>query len=195
MTASQQSFLITAPGKVILFGEHAVVYGFPAIACSVGIKTKALVKHLDIPIVNLSFSTLNVYKNWNIKDLNCIKQENVNTLDLDERLLKRIEDYLSKETDSMFVYQSLAAFLYLWCCLSCIEKGLDIQVSSDLPIGGGLGSSASYSATLSLGLLLHFDYIKDSSHLSNQDYELINHWTFISEKIIHGNPSGLNFEM
>jgi mevalonate kinase len=36
--------ICTAPGKIYLFGEHAVVYGEPAIACAVELRTRVKVK-------------------------------------------------------------------------------------------------------------------------------------------------------
>ena len=36
--------ICTAPGKIYLFGEHAVVYGEPAIACAVELRTRVKIK-------------------------------------------------------------------------------------------------------------------------------------------------------
>lgn len=89
-------------------------------------------------------------------------------------------------------------------------------VRSTIPIGAGLGSSASFSACAATALLLLYKRIeipplpassRESSqvdpghiHVSHQGRraipvtlaEEVNRWAFVSEKILHGNPSGVD---
>ncbi|MGB0727725.1 MAG: mevalonate kinase [Candidatus Poseidoniaceae archaeon] len=44
----------SAPGKVVLFGEHAVVYGHPAISASISQRTTVTVRALDEPGLHLN---------------------------------------------------------------------------------------------------------------------------------------------
>ncbi len=44
---------VSAPGKLMLFGEHAVVYGKPCIVTAVGQRMKATVELLDEPVFQL----------------------------------------------------------------------------------------------------------------------------------------------
>lgn len=79
-------------------------------------------------------------------------------------------------------------------------------------MGAGLGSSASFSVCASTALLLVFSRISiprppaptDSStghvHISHQGRRAlpsdisveVNRWAFVSEKVLHGNPSGVD---
>ncbi len=65
-----------------------------------------------------------------------------------------------------------------------------MTVKSNLPIGAGLGSSAAYAVCIAAGLLAWRHAVTtpfdDSSRL------LINAWAFEAEKIMHGNPSGID---
>jgi mevalonate kinase len=85
-----------------------------------------------------------------------------------------------------------------------------------LPIGAGLGSSASFSVCCATALLLMHDRISlpelpapttEASdempghvHLSHQGRraippataEEVNRWAYVAEKILHGNPSGVD---
>ncbi|CAG8545331.1 6947_t:CDS:2 [Diversispora eburnea] len=191
-------FLVSAPGKVILFGEHAVVYGKTAIAGSLdGLRTYALFeKRLD-GYLELNFPDLGLRRalSWPKKNLpyHLIKHtENEQQKDFmfNENLLQALKPMVEEGNmdDEMqldkFQRTAALAFLYL------------VIISSNLPIGAGLGSSASYSVCLATGLLLAFGHISipdESNQVSTLNAaELINQWAFQAEKVIQGNPSGID---
>lgn len=87
--------------------------------------------------------------------------------------------------------------------------GIHLRVTSNLPSGAGLGSSAAYSVCLSAGLLTASNLIdpiedensnttfmdSDSSRIYRWDIDsmtLINKWAFEAERMIHGTPSGID---
>lgn len=89
--------------------------------------------------------------------------------------------------------QATIALLYIHSYLTTDDiatQGYDFSVRSNLPVGAGLGSSASYSVCLATALL------QLNGHLvglkSAEKKELINLWAFQAEKVIHGNPSGID---
>ena len=71
-------------------------------------------------------------------------------------------------------------------------------MSSDLPLGSGLGSSASFCVSISSAFLALSDAIstENKGHgwltLGESELELINKWAYEGEKIIHGKPSGID---
>lgn len=97
----------------------------------------------------------------------------------------------------------LQLLVLIWCFSgSACSKlpSLDIHLASNLPASAGLGSSAAFSACLAASLLLnqnlvHTQVAGDGDHVgtwSETDLELINKWAFQAEKLIHGNPSGID---
>ncbi|PTD93416.1 mevalonate kinase [archaeon SCG-AAA382B04] len=118
----------TAPGKIYLYGEHSVVYGYPALACAINKRTivEAQKKNEGITILpkNLSFESVK-FK---------IGGEEGN--EIPEKQIKKL-DYIRKSIKKIFEIKS--------------EKtGLKLKIRTELPIGGGLGSSASVTvATIS----------------------------------------------
>src|SRR5688572_29300492 len=55
-----QKITVSAPGKLMLFGEHAVVYGRPCIVTAVGQRMKATVELIDEPIFHLEAPDVSV---------------------------------------------------------------------------------------------------------------------------------------
>jgi mevalonate kinase len=97
------------------------------------------------------------------------------------------------------IHQAAAsAFLYLFLSLgSPTSPACIYTLRSTIPIGAGLGSSASITVCLSAALLLqirtlagpHPDQPSDEAELQ---IERINRWAFVGEMCIHGNPSGVD---
>lgn len=93
---------------------------------------------------------------------------------------------------------SALAFLYVFLSLgSQTFHGCVYTLRSTIPIGAGLGSSASIAVCVSAALLLqlrtlsgpHPDQPPDEARLQ---VERINRWAFVFEACIHGNPSGVD---
>lgn len=97
------------------------------------------------------------------------------------------------------IHQSSAsAFLYIFLSLgNQTFPGSLYTLRSTIPIGAGLGSSASIAVCLAAALLLqirtlsgpHYDQPSDEARLQ---VERINRWAFVCEMCIHGNPSGVD---
>ncbi|CAG8540678.1 12310_t:CDS:2 [Dentiscutata erythropus] len=209
---SSDRYIISAPGKVILFGEHAVVHGKTAIAGSLDeLRTYALFEkridgylELNLPDLGLQRAIL-----WPTSILPYNLVNNVETkegpqkLQFNDILFHKIKSIVSNGQDNQEINhkQQIAAstFLYLYTCLKYNSQtswdGMTICVRSNLPIGSGLGSSASYSVCLATGLLLAFGYISPPFE-NKQDFkkssELINLWAYQAEKVLHGTPSGVD---
>ncbi|KGL79320.1 Mevalonate kinase, partial [Tinamus guttatus] len=99
--------------------------------------------------------------------------------------------------------ESLATLAFLYMCLAISAKygdvpSVDIVVWSELPTGAGLGSSAASSVCVAAALLAAISAsapVSDCfgcSMWTEEELSLINSWAFQGERVIHGNPSGVD---
>ncbi|TKR64123.1 hypothetical protein L596_024707 [Steinernema carpocapsae] len=69
LTSGHGGLYVSAPGKIILFGEHAVVHGKTAVAGSIDLRTYVSLFTSADGRVYLSLPDLGVEKTWMLKDL------------------------------------------------------------------------------------------------------------------------------
>jgi mevalonate kinase len=123
---------------------------------------------------------------------------------LDPELVAALEPHLDvispnkSDADRKVHQNSARSFLYLFLSLGSPKfPGCLYTLRSTIPIGAGLGSSASIAVCMSAAFLLqlrtlsgpHPDQPADEARLQ---VERINRWAFVAEMCIHGNPSGLD---
>ncbi|KAJ3324278.1 hypothetical protein HDV06_000317 [Boothiomyces sp. JEL0866] len=68
--------------------------------------------------------------------------------------------------------------------------GCEISIRSEIPVGAGLGSSASFCVCIAASLLLLKKEI--SLEFTEQDLLKINELAFEGERVLHGSPSGVD---
>ncbi|XP_028621358.1 mevalonate kinase [Grammomys surdaster] len=198
--------LVSAPGKVILHGEHAVVHGKVALAVALNLRTFLLLRPQSNGKVCLNLPNIGIKQVWDVGSLQLLdtsfpEQGDVPapTLEQLEKLKKMADlprDCVGNES------LSLVAFLYLYLAICRKQRtlpSLDIVVWSELPPGAGLGSSAAYSVCLAAALLTACEEVsnplKDKGSVgrwTEEDLKSINKWAYEGERVIHGNPSGVD---
>ncbi|KAK5661547.1 hypothetical protein OQA88_11453 [Cercophora sp. LCS_1] len=208
------AFMVSAPGKVIVFGEHAVVHGKAAIAAAISLRSYLLVTTLSKSkrTVTLTFPDIDFNHSWNIDSLpwstfqHPSKKKSYYDLvtTLDEDLVKAVQPLVEdvspeKPADIRKVHQNSAgSFLYMFLSLGNPSfPPCQYTLRSTIPIGAGLGSSATIAVCLAAALLLqlrtlsgpHPDQPPEEARLQ---IERINRWAFVYEMFIHGNPSGVD---
>ncbi|KXS10979.1 mevalonate kinase-like protein [Gonapodya prolifera JEL478] len=198
-----EPIVVSAPGKAIIFGEHAVVYGKTAIAASVGLRTFALLNPTRDGKVALVFSDIGFQQSWALQDLEPAKKLFVrdggsfsHPTPISDAVRDQLASLLSVDPASS-QGRAAIAFLYLYIGISDALISAEVTIRSLLPVGAGLGSSASFSACVAAGLLVAFNRIPNSSSgthsaWSTNETNLTNEWAFMAEKVIHGNPSGID---
>ena len=141
-------------GKIILLGEHSVVYGRHAVAVPAPVNIRTKVQEIEDEI-------LLMIPSWGVE----------------YRLDKNPEKRQSFEKPAGLILDQMG--------LS--KQGMKIEVFSDIPRGMGLGGSAAIAVSIIKALNNHFKLAL------NQDE--INQMALESEKIAHGNPSGIDNTM
>ncbi|CAI8615476.1 unnamed protein product [Vicia faba] len=199
-----------APGKIILAGEHAVVHGSTAVASSIALYTYVSLRFstpssdneeslkLVLKDVDLEFS-------WPISrireafpDYVALLSSTPASCSVDgTKSIEALVEELSIPEAKIGLASGVSAFLWLYLSIQGY-KPATVVISSDLPLGAGLGSSAAFCVALAAALLsvtdsVSVDVCQQGWHsFGEKELDLVNKWAFEGEKIIHGKPSGID---
>ncbi|MBK8257317.1 MAG: mevalonate kinase [Polyangiaceae bacterium] len=136
----------SACGKVILLGEHAVVYGTPAIAA--GIERGAWA---EVSLADVGPSTLEIGDRRAVADA-------------------------QSEDDLARAFSALVGS----------DRAFSVRAHSELPPGGGLGSSAALAVSIARAIEMYTSAAPHERELRAAERALA--W----ERVFHGNPSGID---
>jgi mevalonate kinase len=153
-------------GKVILLGEHSVVYGRPAIAAGLDRGCSARVERAQPGAPD----TLSV-EPWGVS-VSAAQPEN----DPDRELLRRGFAVVCEALDARWRALGRAA-----------RPSIRLHANLEIPGGAGLGGSAA----LSVAVVRAIDLVLDTP----QDPEALVAASIAWERVFHGNPSGVDSAM
>ncbi|XP_029178963.1 mevalonate kinase-like [Nylanderia fulva] len=176
------NFKIFAPGRIVLSGEHSAAYGKQFIVASLDRYTTLEFYELPEQSGNIRIELLDVNLELNIsleEVRNYFYQENLSYMQSDSiNLLKYVKDIITikgmwKTNEQRFSLQMFFFLLYSIYYHEHFEmKPFAVKVSSELPIGVGLGSSSSFAVCLS-ACFLHLQRLQCGDHIEFDNNELL----------------------
>ncbi|XP_054263100.1 mevalonate kinase [Macrosteles quadrilineatus] len=184
-------FTVSAPGKVILFGEHSVVYKKAAVSTSISKRLSVSINSLNDEVVLLKLPQIGSEITLNITQLNaavkdkCPVQppESSFSIQRPEEIDHAIYiDSLKTQLQCMGMHLStlpdktIAAYLGIlyvirgMCnSLSCKLVPFSLEVNSELDVGAGTGSSAAFAVAISASIL-HYRKCLETSNMNKPIY-------------------------
>jgi mevalonate kinase len=177
---------VSAPGKLILMGEHAAVYGRPALIAAIDLRLTARFSPLSREEVQLDLPGLGHVESTSWEDLRAYARATRGRWD---RYAEHPAPDAFREVrgeDRAHVVKTALGEVAEALSLdgSPAREGLRLRVESELPIGSGFGSSAATATAVVAGLLAYFG--------REDELEQIAHLALEVERRQHGLPSGVD---
>ena len=140
----------SAPGKVYLFGEHAVVYGEPSIPCAIDKRVHVTCATSNDHNIAIDAPQADIL-NFNAPSIEYSIKSNLATVDPKLHYILVAVDLSLKNSGHS-------------------SKGIKLSVKSDIPIGAGIGSSAAVcvatidAVSRAYGAILSLEQIADLAY-------------------------------
>lgn len=175
-----------APGKIILSGEHSVVYGAPAIVAAVSEYTQiSFTPHHHSHSINTAFQGISKGKPYPLKALKTLKNK------LDQRFEQFIRgerpvNHILHRPDDLAIY-TLATLLQHLPALGTNQHRPTagrLNSHTTLPLGAGMGSSA---AAIAATLVL-YEHMLNLPLTPKQRFERVR----FCERLQHGKGSAID---
>jgi mevalonate kinase len=175
---------VRVPGKVILSGEHAVVYGAPALACAIQKYAFAEVTGSELHGVRLKIPEFGIDQQFSNVQLTHLAQQTqlrhqyfLTNACLLSQVVEKTEDFFAAAIGASGLVDLLPN-------QHGTSSGLTIELTMDLVAGGGMGSSAAMVAAMLAAAFKHLGRPLTSAELISTTTQS-EHWQ-------HGHSSGLD---
>lgn len=187
-------FKVSAPGKVILYGEPLAMYEKNAVAASVDLRTTLKFCELtdELSIIKIEFPDVDLSLILSLElVLNFFFCNNCIDLRDNILLLKHVQ-YFITVNDMWTTYEqrfSLQTFFFLFIYMIQYEdlyiKSFRVHLTTELPIGAGLGSSTSFAVCIAT-CFLHWGRLQkgDDGAFSDIDLEAISEYAKNCEEVV-----------
>jgi mevalonate kinase len=172
--------IVSAPGKLILMGEHAVVYGRPALVAAIDLRLRVTLSPADHVILDLPALGCSEHLSWGeVHAYAAAARERWGEYSLHPGSATFQE--MRGEDPAHVVKAALGEAVGL---LGEPDEGLSLRVDSDLPVGSGFGSSAATAVAVLAGMFAWRETPVDLGQVERLALEV--------ERRQHGHPSGVD---